>query len=253
MDRGAWQTTVHGISRVGQDLVLFLSFFIMLRNNNSYLFVIYHFRLNVHAHFPRSTSVKNLPASAGDIRDVGSIPGLGISPDEGNGNPPQYSCLENPMEREDCRATVPGVAKSQTRLKWLSIYTEYVGLWKTVFPKMTTAIFLILSGLSDTGTPHHEVSVYALSLSPGRVLWWSWQMGWGRNDAAWLPSPGHKRQNGFAWKSLSLWMLTTWAHHHVVRKPRAHEMPRASVLAGCQQRSQLTFSINCWMSETMGL
>ena len=47
----------------------------------------YRFRLNVHAHFPRSTSVKNLPASAGDIRDVGSIPGLGISPGEGNGNP----------------------------------------------------------------------------------------------------------------------------------------------------------------------
>ena len=44
--------------------------------------------------------VKNLPANAGDIRDVGSIPGLGRSPGEGNGNPLWYSCLENPMGRE---------------------------------------------------------------------------------------------------------------------------------------------------------
>ena len=44
--------------------------------------------------------VKNLPANAGDTRDVGLIPGLGISPGGGNGNPLQYSCLENPMEEE---------------------------------------------------------------------------------------------------------------------------------------------------------
>ena len=43
--------------------------------------------------------VKNPPASEEDIRDVGSIPGLGRSPGEGNGNPLQYSCLENPMDR----------------------------------------------------------------------------------------------------------------------------------------------------------
>jgi len=42
--------------------------------------------------------VKNLPASAGDIRDAGSIPGLGRSPGGGHGNPLQYSCLENPMD-----------------------------------------------------------------------------------------------------------------------------------------------------------
>ena len=225
----------------------------MLRNNNSYLSVIYHFRLNVHSHFPGGPSLKNLPASARDIRDVGSIPGLGKSPGEGNGNPFQYSCLENPMDREDWWATVHGVSKSCTWLKWLSMHTEYVGLWKIVFPKITTAIFLILCGLSDTGTPHHEVNVHALSLSLGRALWWTWQMGWGRNDAAWLQRPGHKRQNGFTWKSLSLGMLTTWTHHHVVRKPRAHEMPRASILADCQLRPQLPFSINCWMSKRMGL
>ena len=45
-------------------------------------------------------AVKNLPANAGDIRDVGSIPGSGKSPGEGNCNPLQYSCLENPMDGE---------------------------------------------------------------------------------------------------------------------------------------------------------
>ena len=43
--------------------------------------------------------VKNPPANSGDIRDVGSIPGLGRSPGGGYGNPLQYSCLENPMDR----------------------------------------------------------------------------------------------------------------------------------------------------------
>ena len=43
--------------------------------------------------------LKNLPANAGDLRDTGLIPGLGRSPGEGNGNPLQYSCLENPMDR----------------------------------------------------------------------------------------------------------------------------------------------------------
>ena len=57
--------------------------------------------------------VKNLPAKAGDIRDVGSIPGLGRSPGERNGYPLRYSCLENPMDRgawwaiEQC--TLPSV------------------------------------------------------------------------------------------------------------------------------------------------
>ena len=58
--------------------------------------------------------VKNPPANAGDIRDVGSIPGSGRSPGEGHDNPLQYSCLENPMDRGASRATVHGDAKSQT-------------------------------------------------------------------------------------------------------------------------------------------
>ena len=58
------------------------------------------------------TMVKNLLANAEDIRDVGSIPGSGRSPGEGNGNPLQYSCLENPADRGAWWATVHGVAKS---------------------------------------------------------------------------------------------------------------------------------------------
>ena len=57
--------------------------------------------------------VKNLPASAGDARDTGSIPGSGRSHGEGNGNPLQYSCLENPMDRGAWWVIVHGVANSQ--------------------------------------------------------------------------------------------------------------------------------------------
>ena len=59
-------------------------------------------------------AVKNLPANAGDVRDQGSIPGLGRSPGEGNDNSLQYSCQEKPMDRGAWWATVCGVAKSQT-------------------------------------------------------------------------------------------------------------------------------------------
>ena len=66
--------------------------------------------------FPGGTLVKNLPANAGDENDAGLIPVLGRYLGGGNGHPLQYSCLENPMGRADWRATVHGVAKSQTRL-----------------------------------------------------------------------------------------------------------------------------------------
>ena len=65
--------------------------------------------------------VKNQPAKAGDTGDTSLIPGLGRSPGEGNGNPLQYSCLENPMDRGAWRATVHGVAKSRTQLSTHSL------------------------------------------------------------------------------------------------------------------------------------
>ena len=61
--------------------------------------------------------VKNLPANVGDIRDVGSIPRSGRSPGRGHGNPLQYSCLENFLDRGAWQATVPRVEKSRIRLK----------------------------------------------------------------------------------------------------------------------------------------
>ena len=64
--------------------------------------------------FPGGSEVRNLPINAGDARDPGSIPGLGRSAGVGNGNPCQYSCLENSMDRGACQATVRGVTKSQT-------------------------------------------------------------------------------------------------------------------------------------------
>ena len=60
--------------------------------------------------------VKNLPANAGDAGDEGLIPGLGRSPGRGNGNPLQYCCLKNPMDRETWWAMKHGVTKSQTQL-----------------------------------------------------------------------------------------------------------------------------------------
>ena len=70
--------------------------------------------------FPAGSVVKNPPASAGDTEYAGPIPGLGRSPGGGHGNPLQYSCLENPMDRGAWRAIVHRIARSRARLKCLS-------------------------------------------------------------------------------------------------------------------------------------
>ena len=66
----------------------------------------------------------NPPANAGDVRDEGSIPGSGRSPGGGNGNPLQYSCMGNPMDRGTWQATVHGVIKNRTRLRQLSTHVR---------------------------------------------------------------------------------------------------------------------------------
>ena len=82
--------------------------------------------------------VKNLPANEGDIRDTGLIPGLGRSPGGGHGNPLQYSCLGNAVDRGAWWATVYGVSTSQTRLKRLSRHTKQFIIFKP-FPAPTVS------------------------------------------------------------------------------------------------------------------
>ena len=69
--------------------------------------------------------VKNLLANAGDVRDAALIPGSGRSPGGGHGNPLQYFCLENLMNRGAWWATVHSVAKSWTRLESFSMHGEW--------------------------------------------------------------------------------------------------------------------------------
>ena len=75
-------------------------------------------RLRLQPDFTGASQVvlmlKNPSASTGDIRDMGSIPGLGRSPRRGHGNPLQYSCLENPMDRGVWRAAAHRIPKNQT-------------------------------------------------------------------------------------------------------------------------------------------
>ena len=76
--------------------------------------------------------VKNSPANVGDVRDTGSIPGLGRFPGEGYGNPLQYSSLENPMDREAWQATVHGPQTIRCdRAYAYSIRSFYIVLWGT--------------------------------------------------------------------------------------------------------------------------
>ena len=66
--------------------------------------------------------IKESACNAGDTGDLGSVPGLGRSPGEGNGNPLQYSCLENSMDRESWRATVHGTTIELDTTEQLTLY-----------------------------------------------------------------------------------------------------------------------------------
>ena len=100
MDREAWSAVIHGVAKSQTRLSDWTEWT----------------ELPFYWGFPGDTVVKNIPANAGDIRDAGSIPGSGIYPGGGNGNPLQYSCLENPMYRGAWWPTVHGVTNSWTRL-----------------------------------------------------------------------------------------------------------------------------------------
>ena len=84
VDRGAWWATVCGVTKSLTQLILASQVVLV---------------------------VKNLPANTADLRDTGSIPGSGRSPGGGHGNPLQYSCLENPIDRRAWQVTVHGITK----------------------------------------------------------------------------------------------------------------------------------------------
>ena len=84
--------------------------------------------VNWYSYFPGGAEVKNLPANAGDARDMSSIPGSGRSLGEENGNLLQYSCLKTSIDRGVWQAIVHGVSKSWTPL---SMYSHT--LWRTVW------------------------------------------------------------------------------------------------------------------------
>ena len=83
--------------------------------------------------------VKNPPVNSGDPRHMSLIPELGRSPGEGNGNPLQYSCLENAMDREARWATVHGVTKSQT---WLRTHTHTQDMFS--YSRNCPGVFLVV-------------------------------------------------------------------------------------------------------------
>ena len=94
--------------------------------------------------------VKNLPAKAGDIKEVGLIPGSGRSPGGRHSNPFQYSCLKNPMDRGTWWATVHRITKSWTRLKRLIMHAcilTYLPLCQ--FSKTIFSTCCVLSPLLD--------------------------------------------------------------------------------------------------------
>ena len=95
--------------------------------------------------------VKKLPANTGDIRDVGSIPGLEGCLAGGHGNPVQYSCLENLMDRGAWQATVDGVTKSHTWLEQLS--TQNIGV---PMPKTFNGLKLLEEYISDSLTQNSK-------------------------------------------------------------------------------------------------
>ena len=102
LDSGAWWLQCKGLQRVGLKRLSSSSSSSSRKHNRTSQLVLV---------------VKNPPANIEDIRDMGSGPGLGRSPGGGHGDSFQSSCLENPMDRGACWATVYRIAKSQTQLK----------------------------------------------------------------------------------------------------------------------------------------
>ena len=96
--------------------------------------------MGISGGFPGGSESKESACNAGDLS---SIPWLGRSPGEGNGNPLQYSCLENPMDRGAWQATVHGVTKCQTRLSGYHTH-GYITYWLSIHQSMDVGLFPLL-------------------------------------------------------------------------------------------------------------
>ena len=137
--------------------------------------------------------VKNLPANARDVRDSGSIPGSGRSPGGGHGNPLQYYCLENPKDRGAWQTAVHRVEKSQTGLKWLSMYAL---ICKVAITHIYLVIILIIHSCIYRRRKWHPTSV----LLPGESHGWRSLVGcspWGRKESdttEWHSTRAHARE-----------------------------------------------------------
>ena len=124
--------------------------------------------------FPGGSGVKNLPANAEDTRGVVLIPGLGRSPGGENGNPLQYPCLENSMDRGALWASVCGVAKTPTQLsEWACTHThthpeQYSFLKATAFERVlrvrNTVIFSQANKRMEKFVTEQQPNVRLLSL-----------------------------------------------------------------------------------------
>ena len=109
--------------------------------------------------FLSGSVVKNLPADTGDAGEADSIPGSGRSPGVGNGNPLQYFCLGNPMDRGAWCATIHGVAKSQTQL---SPFTFFLLSYKEGFQGGS-----VVNNPSASAEGTNTGSIPGLGRSPG--------------------------------------------------------------------------------------
>ena len=114
MDGGACRATVHRVANSQTRLSNFTSLILCITEQSGQQCLCKGPDRRCFVASQVALVVKNPPASAEDIGDMGSIPGSGRSPGGGHGNPLQYSCLENPVDRGACQATIHGVAKSWT-------------------------------------------------------------------------------------------------------------------------------------------
>ena len=111
-----------------KGLATFTFFNLLVQYFVNVVYVLKHLDINIYngRGFPCGSDNKETICNVGDL---GLIPGSGISPGKGNGNPLQYSCLRNPMDRGACQATVHGITESQTQLTYFTLSSNSLPRW----------------------------------------------------------------------------------------------------------------------------